>query len=241
MNKQLVDIIKKASKNYLSVRLVTNGNVISPGLFDSLKLIDEVRFSMDAINDKTYSKIRNVPTKMFDITIDNLKKMIQLRDSKKMNFKIGVTYLLNKFNYQEIFDFCKKMLKLKVDSIIIKDDVYEKFKINDDLSEKIMSKIEKIKSNRIEFRKPKCSRINETKCFMPYFKIAIDTFGMVYSCCLAAQPGSKEGFVLGDVMQKSLSEIWEESSERRFIARTCGVNCNFCNYTDSNLNNLFKN
>lgn len=239
MNKQLPKIIEEARKNKLSVRLVTNGSIVDSELYKRLNLIDEIRISLDAIKGSTYSKIRNVPEKIFDVAMNNLKKIVSLRDSKKLNIKIGVSYMLNETNCHEVLEFCSAMLEVGVDSIIIKNDVYKNFKISDDVIEEISSEMKELKSDKIEFRKSKNWRAGRLKCYMPYFKIAIDTCGIVHSCCLAAQPGSKEGFALGDITHNSLAEIWKMSSERRLLARTHGVNCGFCNYTDFNINNLF--
>lgn len=239
MNKQLPKIIEEAHKNKLSVRLVTNGSVIDSELYKRLNIIDEIRISLDAIKGNTYSKIRNVPEKIFNEVMNNLKKIVSLRDSKKLNIKIGVSYMLNETNCRETLEFCSEMLEIGVDSIIIKNDVYKNFKTSGNVTKKISSGIRRLKSDKIEFRKSKNWRTGGIKCYMSYFKIAIDTCGIVYSCCLAAQPGSKEGFVLGDITHNSLAEIWEISSKRRLLARTHGVNCGFCNYTDFNINNLF--
>jgi MoaA/NifB/PqqE/SkfB family radical SAM enzyme len=241
MYKQLPDLINQAHKNSLNVRIVTNGISVNKELFDKIELIDEIRISLDAIKSSTYSKIRNIPENFFYKAMGNLKKIIYLRESKKLHLKVGVTFLLNEINYEEAINFCNEMLSLNVDSIIIKDDVYNKIKVPDSIKDLISTTIGKMSDNKIEFRESKNYPISRTKCFMPYFKVAVDTFGIVHSCCLAAQPDSKEGFILGNIRKDSLAEIWKNSHEKRFLARTHGVNCNFCNFTDLNLNNLFKN
>lgn len=240
MCKQLPTIIEQAHKNHLNIRLVTNGNIIPTELWNQLKFIDEIRFSLDAIKPSTYSNIRGVAANMLDRTIQNLKKIIALKSTKKLKITVGVTFLLNEINCKEAVLFCEEMSHLHVDSIVIKNDVYKKIEVMKSSMEKIRKYLKKSSNNKIEFRKLIRRKISGTKCFMPHLKIAIDTFGIVYSCCLAAQPESKEGFILGNIREDSLANIWEKSKRTRLAARNQGVHCNFCNYTDFNLNNLFQ-
>lgn len=238
--KELPLLIKEADKNYIKVRIVTNGNLTSNEFIKSLELVAEIRFSVDAFSAEVYSKVRNVPHNRFVETIDNIQKIINYKKNKNLSIKIGVTFLINQDNHHETEMFCKKMIELGVDSIIIKTDVYGSYTINKDEAGKISEKIDKLMNDKIEFREADVVVPELMSCFIPYFKIAIDPFGKVHSCCLAAQPGNGNGFELGNIKDKSLNDIWRESREKRLFVRNKGIKCTSCNYTDYRLNKLLN-
>jgi radical SAM protein with 4Fe4S-binding SPASM domain len=238
--KELPLLIKEANKNLIKVRIVTNGNLVSDEFIESLKLVEEIRLSVDAISAEVYSKVRNVPRNRFIKTIDNIQKIITYKKSNGLSIKVGVTFLINQDNYHETKMFCEKMLNLGVDSIVIKTDIYGSYTINKDEASKISAEINKLMDDRIEIREMDVVVPELMSCFIPHFKIAINPFGKVYSCCLAAQPGNDNGFELGDIGEKSLGEIWRESRGKRLSAKESGIKCTSCNYTDYKLNKLLS-
>ena len=136
--KNLPFLIKKAGKNCLSVRIVTNGNLLSEDILKSLEFVEEIRFSLDAVNAVTYSKIKNVPLKRFLKTMKNIERVMIFKKKNNLNLKIGVTFLINYDNYKEVRIFCVKMLKLGVDSVVIKSDIFGLFTLDKGKIEKIV-------------------------------------------------------------------------------------------------------
>lgn len=238
--KELPLLIKEANKSSINIRIVTNGNLVSDEFIESLEFVKEIRFSVDATSAEVYSKVRNVPRNRFIKTIDNIQKIINYKKSNELDIKIGATFLINQDNYHETKMFCEKMLGLGVDSVIIKTDVYGYYIINKDEADRISAEINELMNDKIEFRETDVVTPELMGCFIPHFKIAIDPFGKVHSCCLAAQPGNDNGFELGNIREKSLGEIWKESKEKRLTVKKVGIKCAFCNYTDYKLNKLLS-
>lgn len=238
--KELPLLIKEANKNLIKVRIVTNGNLASDEFIELLELVEEIRFSVDAASANIYSKVRNVPRNRFIKTINNIQKIINYKKNNKLDIKIGVTFLINKDNFHETRVFCEKMIGLGVDSIIIKTDVYGCYVISKDEVNKISVEVSELMSDKIEFRETNVAVPELMSCFISHFKIAINPFGEVYSCCLAAQPGNDNGFELGNVKEKTLSEIWRESAKKRLSVKKVGIKCDFCNYTDYRLNKMLS-
>jgi radical SAM protein with 4Fe4S-binding SPASM domain len=58
---------------------------------------------------------------------------------------------------------------------------------------------------------------------MSYFKIALDPYGQVYSCCLASQPNETNGYLFSNIKNEKLSDIWEKEKDyfRNPIKRFC--------------------
>jgi len=236
MDDRLPDLLAEACKNSLNVRVVTNGSFVDSNLLLELATIGEVRVSVDAIRAETYSKVHKVSKDMFYKVMDNIKKLIAFKEKNGSNLKIGITFLINRVNYLETVDFCEEILRLDIDEIIIKHDVYYTHQIPKERIEKVLDELEIMNDNRINIRRPVIMDLRELGCFVPYFKVALDPYGNVYSCCLAAQPGETNGCMLGNIKNDSFISIWEQSKNLRFALRTKGVPCVYCNYIDYRLN-----
>lgn len=238
MDNRLPDLLAEAHKNDLNVRVVTNGSFTDGNLLMGLAGIDEIRFSVDAIKAETYSRAHKISGDVFYKVLDNIRRLIALKEKTGSKLKIGVTFLVNYVNYHETVDFCEEMLRLVVDEIIIKHDVYSMHQIPKERLERVLDELEIINDNRINIRRPIIMELNGLGCFVPYFKIALSPYGDVYSCCLAAQPGETNGCALGNIKNDSFVNIWEQSRDLRFVLRTKGTACAYCNYTDYRLNRL---
>lgn len=132
------------------------------------------------------------------------------------------------------------MLKLHIDEIIIKYDIYGIYNAPREKIKDILKKVAMIKDGRINIREQIVMKLKHMQCFVSYFKIAINPYGDVYSCCLGAQPGETNGYKLGNIRNASFAEIWEKSKKLRYSLRTKGVQCHYCNYTDYRLNMLLS-
>ena len=240
MDNRLTCILKEAHKRALSTRLVTNGTFLENDLIEELKSAKEIRFSLDAVEADTYSRIHGVPRDLFYKALDNIQRVIDVKKENGLELKIGTTFLVNKENYQEAVDFCERMLQLGIDEIIIKHDIYSIHKISKQKLEELLDKLELIQDSRLNIRRQTSMEMNELRCFTPYFKISLNPYGDVYSCCLASQPGETNGYKLGNIKKKNIAEVWETSQELRLAIRTKGVHCNYCNYTDYLLNKLME-
>ncbi len=229
-------ILNLAHRNNLNSRVITNGVLLRENDIEELTKSKEVRFSLDAINPQTYSKIRKVPGKQHSIAIQNLKKILDLRRTNGSKTSVGVTFLVNSHNYREIGDFSRYMTELGVDAIIIKHDIYDGHNIPEESIEEAKNVVLGIDNPRIHFREPLDMKIKGIRCFVPYFKTAFNPYGDLYSCCLGSQPGEKNGYLLGNFHSKTIRRIWEDSRELRKKIRSEGVNCINCNYTDYKIN-----
>jgi len=83
-------------------------------------------------------------------------------------------------------------------------------------------------------------------CVVSYFKPTIDPRGMLYSCCLGAQPREKNSYCLGNLLdfissgsRNPLTDCWLTSKPIRNTMMT-GTKCKVCNYTDRSINQQFS-
>lgn len=239
LDSRMSDILKLARMYELEVRVVTNGSILPVESILELMYCKEIRFSIDAIKPSTYSEIGHVPENVFWQTLHNLNKLINLKIEKSSSISIGTSFLINKKNYSEAEEFCKHMLNLNIDAIIIKYDIYGTHGIPEEKLNEIEAKIRKIDDPRIELRERiSLNDVKGTKCFIPYFKVAINPYGDLYSCCLGSSTRGRNGYFLGNLHDNSFKGIWDSTKPViRGLARN-GVACSFCNYTDFQINKV---
>lgn len=243
--KDTSSIIDIAADSGISVRVVTNGNLVnSRDIYDSLLRCQEVRFSIDTINPETYAEIRNVSSYMLNITLDNIRKLIALRKITRHSLIIGVTFMVNEHNHNEFSAFASAMLDgVGVDKVVLKYDIYEDSAAQDDRNSINPETLESLKvtyGDRIEIRK-RIPMLNGTPCVVPYFKVAINPYGQVYSCCLGAQPKGKNGYLLEKLDFNYVSPfqfLWQESKGVR-AKMVASTRCQYCNHTDKQINQDF--
>jgi MoaA/NifB/PqqE/SkfB family radical SAM enzyme len=235
LDKRLPDLLRLASVHDLSTRFISHGNSISDELMDVIVSCEEVRFSIDAIKPETYSSIRKVPGAFLAKTIDNVQHLVKKRNDAHSGLKIGVTFLLNEINYLETGDFIDKFEAMGVDSIILKHDIYDEASISQKSLGDVIARVKNTRSSKLSFRDKVDISPNSRPCFTPYFKVAFNPYGELFSCCLGSQPGEKNGYLFGSLKTHSFKQIWEATF---YIRKEMGksVACVNCNYNDFLIN-----
>jgi len=98
--------------------LVTNGTLLTE---DLSKLIAPkmswARISIDAGNEKTYSRTRNAPKSDFKIALNAISLLRKY--AKNPQFKLGVGFVINNENYNEIYKACKIFKDMGADNVRI--------------------------------------------------------------------------------------------------------------------------
>lgn len=237
LDERMPHLLKMAHQNELQTRIVTNGNFLTYQSMKELMYCDEIRFSIDAIHPETYASIRHVPEFVFMQTMENIRNLSDLRKEHSSQLSMGTTFLVTEKNYLEAEEFCKSMLKLGLDSIVFKSDIYgERIPLEE--LKKVENSIRELGSPKVEIRTGSPSDIKDMKCFIPYFKIATNSHGDVYSCCLGSQPRETNGYLFGNLHAMSFREIWQTAKPLVRGISTNGVACVNCNYTDNKINKI---
>jgi len=230
-----------ANSNKLDSRVVTNGSCLNDKIMLELTKAKEVRFSINAGTADTYAKIMVVHKSYFEKVLSNISNLISVRDATDSKLKVGVTFLIQPLNYTEVVDFVRLAEALHVDSIVIKQDVYKERAIDESELERINGELSRLKVSGLEIRDRMEYDFKGMRCFVPYFKIALNPSGDVFSCCLGSQPGEENGYKLGNLKSDgSLANIWKSSHGVRQGLMTNGVKCKNCNYTDYRINNMMR-
>ncbi len=105
------EAIRKTKEYGMEIALVTNGVLLDDELIDLLKDVSWVRISMDAAISETYQRTRKKND--FDLVINNIKKLAKVKTSTIL----GIGFVVNKDNWQEIYIAAKLFKELGVDNI----------------------------------------------------------------------------------------------------------------------------
>lgn len=100
------ELIKYAKmKGIKHVSLNTNGTLLSEkraySILDSG--LDHIEFSIDAFSERTFKAIKNI--NLYKTVIKNVERLMELKDRVRPNFKISVSFVKQKDNYQECEKF----------------------------------------------------------------------------------------------------------------------------------------
>lgn len=246
MFRGIIDVIDQAIANNLRVRIVTNGNFISPEAIDRILQCEEIRFSVDTPDPETYSKIRKVPARLHQRTLDNIAKLVEARKQRGGNVDIGSTCIIGPDNAAQLTQFADLMLdQLGIDKVVFKHDIYGEFAADESSRAEINSQLKATKErygDKVEIRSELPDFKTGFPCVVPYFKSAINPYGELYSCCLGAQPKEVNGYKLGNIADNiregktnPLEIVWKESRATR-LSMLKQVACTSCNFTDRNIN-----
>lgn len=239
LHKQVfTDILDKG----MELALVSNGMALKEETCDILGDSSWVRISVDSSNPVSYSMIRNVNQQMFFKTINNIKNLVKY---KRKNI-IGVGFVLNKENYQEVYDAAKLFKEIGVDNFRISaaftpmvfpyfKDIIEESK---DLSRKAEEltdgnfKVFNLFNDRVKdmFEGTQDYKFCGTKELLAYIGADYN----VYTCCTLAYNNKGK---IGSIKEQSFKDLWiGEEKQKMFHNHSADLMCQHpCMYKNKNL------
>lgn len=222
-----------ANKAGLKSRVYTNG--AEPAL--QKKWVQEllvcttakIRFSVHARSEKTYSKITGVQDarSTFTLVKENILAFLEQRENAIP--KIGISFVVNKTNIAELSDAATFWSKFGVDFMDVRFDILAV----DDQSNKFQSQLNTLQ-HMVDLNAFSPMQINmgdfkQSKptlpewCSSPFSKITVDRFGLVWPCCLLAQPGGRPSWAcLGSLTDQGYAEIINKISAQ-FPRQHCSI------------------
>jgi radical SAM protein with 4Fe4S-binding SPASM domain len=194
MHPKLIDAIDYARKNRIFTRLHTNGSLLTDDT--SRKIIqsqlNRISFSFDGYDKETYEKIR-IGGK-FDKTFENIVHFLELKKEARSKKPITTIEVINfeEKNKQEFLEakkrFRSQLKNLPLNSIVFRD---------------MHNWAGQIKKKRLQG--------NYTICPFPWNALIIFWDGAVLPCT----QDFFGKFIVGDVKNSSLREIWNGESMRQ--------------------------
>ena len=243
--------IDKIIDNKLKLIVFTNGSLIEEKHIKQLVRCHFVRFSVDSFSLNTYKRIRGSHANFYKV-MQNIEKLIKIKQEKMSKTKIGISAIINKYNIHELDDLIVKANHLGINVVDIKADYANAKNIKSDnlLQEKVIRELKKKYRNEYngteiiftdEMLLGKKSQLSfGEKCWSAHEKIIVDPFGNTYPCSLWSQPKYiRNKRIMGNIREfdGSLSKLWKNTFE--FRKKISPINdCSFCTYWDAVLNNV---
>lgn|SRR3990167_262157 len=233
------EFLQSCIDNDIEVALVTNGQLLNKTIMDLLSNcnLKWIRFSMDARNARTYAKVHGSNEATFFKIVDIITQMVFIRENSDSNFIIGISFVITKDNYNEIYDAANFWEAIGVDNIRFT------FEYNADydsgLSEEQMNRVsilldeakekedDTFKVFAMKERPDYYARENDDFSFCGYqfFTWAIGYNGKVYPCCIQKY---YPGFEIGDINSESLHDIIYGEKRKAYIERFNVKACKSC-------------
>lgn len=227
VNPATLDAIKHAHKKKIDVGLVTNGSLFHTiDLKELLSACEWVRISVDAADERTYSKRRKVPKAMYFQTWQNISDLTKTRDKHELECTIGVACLTSDEGRATLEEFASKAKSHRVD--------YAEFRPYHNSNRNLTAIIDEIKCLETEefkviYPRDKYERTNYEyeRAFADEFRFVITAAGDVYPDCFTR---GISNFCYGNILAQSFEEIWnskkrEEVLRTKLLQKNCPAQC----------------
>ncbi|MCR9140716.1 MAG: radical SAM protein [bacterium] len=192
--REIVDWFKLAADHgFLDIMVNTNGSIMTERLAEQIikSGLTRIRFSLDAITEETYSKIRLGG--VFEKTMRNIDLFLRKREELGSELpKVGVNFVRMKQNEHEVDDFVKYW-----------NDRVEYVVIQDFMTPDTEGDYEDLSGHREE-------KEDTFKCNQPWQRLYIRGNGEVTPCCAMFSSYLK----MGDIGETSLKDIWDSSAAK---------------------------
>ncbi len=110
----IVDTMKMVADAGIDLSIITNGQLLKDERAEVLTKAKWVRISFDSANAETYSKVRKIPVKAFDEVCDNIRSFAKMKTNE---CELGVNYVINHENADQVLDMAKMVKDLGVNHI----------------------------------------------------------------------------------------------------------------------------
>lgn len=244
-------VLESLADSPMRTRIVTHGNRINPEMDDAILAADEIRFSVDTVTPAEYNAMRGLSegSNLVNDTLENMSRLVRARNiARSSGLKIAATVILGPVNSnpEGVHRTITTLVdKIGIDQLTFKSDIYGQVAPDTEQAKavnEILYCAEEEHPDRITVRQD-LSNLSVTglACAVPYFKIALDPYGEVYSCCLGSQPNEKNGLTFGALsdFDGSFERLWAASKPIR-DGMLKSVACVDCNHTDRTLNDSVR-
>ena len=231
MHKDFRHILFKAYKHNFDIGLITNGINLCNFTYSVTNQCNWIRISLDAGSRDTYKMVHR--TDRWDDVLHNIKQLISIKKLHKFNCKIGISYIIHRFNYNEIYSTTKLMKSIGVDYIQFKPLIENNRFIYYKKANKYLNCAKRLKNDKFKVYISGDNAIKKDYncCYAHRFSGQIDASGNVNVCC---NLGHRTGLNFGNLHNKSFKRIWKSSKRKQIMKqienseflKTCPV-CRF--------------
>jgi len=236
-----VEIFQAALNSGLDLGLITNGVLCRSKLIDALMEANWCRFSIDAGNKDTYSQLREVPSRIYGVVINNIKDLVRKKRQRGSKITIGTSFIVTDKNYLEVYECARRMSELGVDYFRVGYYRADEGFVAGDF-EKTQELINK---SIVDFNRDDFSVVNEYAessknmdgppdynfCAYQHVNTWIAADYNVYRCCVTSY--DKHGLI-GSIRDQSFKKLWFSDLKRKKMDEFNAMSCTQCIYNDKN-------
>ncbi|MCV0373523.1 MAG: radical SAM protein [Nitrosarchaeum sp.] len=234
MHKDYEEILKYAKQIGFDVGTITNGSAINErNVSTMLENLQFIRISMAGGDRDSYSKVQGVD--QFDRVVQNIRLLSDKKVELGSKTKIGIRTLVTPQNIHTLDNFAEIIKDLNIDHYQLAPDMYTDDKgsfWNDPKTQNVFKKVKHtiepkgIKLLTTTFMAAQENLDFPSTCYAHFFMSTITAEGNLIFCKNAR---GENDFVIGNIYEKSLKEIWNDSKTREIESwvrpNNCGLFC----------------
>lgn len=214
----LLFAIEKLKENNIRVGIFTNGTLIEDDMLETITKMDYILISIDAGDENTYNTEKgcNPNDNIYNKVLDNIKKINKYKIEHNRNIDINIGYIINQYNYSQIYELAKKLKSIGIHYFRLKTDISSKLILNNQQNKDVERQIDRVKKELEDdyFTIVQIHKLNDEKqkirdfkkCYIHYLYAAISADGNVYPCNYHPR---KNGYYYDSAIEKNFSTIWE--------------------------------
>lgn len=205
-------LIQFARRCNVDVGLITNGSLLDQiDLFTLINNCKWIRISLDAGNSQIYKQTHGCGEKIFDRVVHGIELLVKEKQICNAPCLIGTAFLSNERTKNNMLEFTRLSKNLNVDYIQFRPYHLDKTNINKELAQcqtledetfKVLSSINKYR----HFNQKMPYKV----CYGHHFAGVINVHEVYLCCHFRGMPKYK----LGDLREKSLSDIWNSDHHK---------------------------
>lgn len=234
IHKDYLGMIEFAKGIGLDIGTITNGSAITERNVEKyVKNLQWIRISMAGGDKESYRKVQGVD--QFDLIIKNIEILSDKKEELESNLNIGIRTLVTPDNVSTLEEFADRIKSLNINYYQLAPDQFsdDKGKFwNNENTQNIFRNVKTIlEKSGINLLTTTYMTAQENldypqTCYAHFFMLAILAEGNVTFCKNAR---GEEKFYIGNIYEKSLNEIWEDSKtkdiEKWVKPNNCGLFC----------------
>jgi len=239
------EFINRAHQLKLDTALVTNGWKLNKEIRSAILGSTWIRISLDCASPESYHQMRRAPERAFHEVLENIRALVDARDKSGSDLTIGIGYVVNKDNWQEIIPGVKLARSLGVDNIrlsaVFQPENAAYFVGFHYQAAALCKEAEWLSTGEFKVINNFSDRMGElvqghpeySRCphqhFVPYIGADLN----LYCCCVLAY--TRRGLI-GSLKDQSFSELWWGEKRKDYLEAFDARECPRCQFNDKNRN-----
>jgi radical SAM protein with 4Fe4S-binding SPASM domain len=227
LHEDTINAIIQARQQGIDSAVSTNGVLLKE---DMIKIIAEkltwIRFSFNGGNDENYSKIHRTSQNDYYKALENIKKLLKIKNKLKSKITVGIQFILLPENKDFVIETGKMFKEVGVDYFVVKHFYHHpknNYRIDESFRRKeFVSELQEIaqtlSTNEFNFIVRDYKRVEEVrkykKCYGLEFIVYIREDGEVYTCFSYQEDKNTS---IGNILNKTFEEVWLSPQKKKAI------------------------